>query len=304
MYQDLNLADVRAFTVIAEKGSFTIAAEKLGCSRSHLSKQLTQLERYLGVTLITRTTRAQRLTEQGRFFYERCQHALDIMEQAVAKTVDDAHNLQGKININCVGGYIGEEIVNQLVNDFMTLHPNIQVHLDFSSQRVDLVLDEFDLVFRMGELEDSGLVARKLMDIANCTLASPRYIAKHGRPEHPKELKHHACVTGSVHHWSYHRRSNKSHKTEVTITGALLCKNGRVMKSSALAGNGIVRLPEIYCSAELNAGTLVHLFDDWAISDTPLYLLYNRDQFQPARLRQFIEFTIQNFMKYVELPNA
>lgn len=304
MYQDLNLADVRAFTVIAEKGSFTVAAEKLGCSRSHLSKQLTQLERYLGVTLITRTTRAQRLTEQGRFFYERCQHALDVMEQAVAKTVDDAHNLQGKININCVGGYIGEEIVNQLVNDFMSLHPNIQVHLDFSSQRVDLVLDEFDLVFRMGELEDSGLVARKLMDIANCTLVSPSYIAKHGKPEHPKDLKFHACVTGSVYHWNYHRRSDKTQKAEVTITGALLCKNGRVMKSSALAGNGIVRLPEIYCSAELNAGTLVHLFDDWTISDTPLYLLYSRDQYRPARLKQFIDFTTENFMRYVELPYA
>ena len=304
MYQDLNLADVRAFTVIAEKGSFTLAADKLGCSRSHLSKQLTQLERYLGVTLITRTTRAQRLTEQGQFFYERCQHALDVMEQAVAKTVDDAHNLQGKININCVGGYIGEDIVNQLVNDFMSLHPNIQIHLDFSSQRVDLVLDEFDLVFRMGELEDSSLVARKLMDIANCTLAAPSYIEKHGRPQHPKDLKAHACVTGSIYHWNYHRKGDKSQKTEVTIAGALLCKNGRVMKSSALAGNGIVRLPEIYCSAELDSGELVHVFDEWTISDTPLYLLYNKDQFQPARLKQFIEFTMQNFMQYVELPEV
>ncbi|WP_028765576.1 LysR family transcriptional regulator [Shewanella fidelis] len=304
MYQDLNLADVRAFIVIAEKGSFTIAAEKLGCSRSHLSKQLTQLERYLGVTLITRTTRAQRLTEQGKFFFERCQHALDVMEQAVAKTVDDAHNLQGKININCVGGYIGEEIVNQLVNDFMSQHPNIQIHLDFSSQRVDLVLDEFDLVFRMGELEDSSLVARKLMDIVNCTLASPGYIAKNGRPSHPKELKQHLCVTGSVYHWNYHRVGNKTDKTEVTIAGSFLCKNGRVMKSSALAGNGIVRLPEIYCSAELDSGALVHVFDDWAILDTPLYLLYSKDQFQPARLRQFIEFTMQNFMHYVDLPEV
>ncbi|MCK8044957.1 LysR family transcriptional regulator [Shewanella sp. 1CM18E] len=304
MYQDLNLADVRAFTVIAEKGSFTIAAEKLGCSRSHLSKQLTQLERYLGVTLITRTTRAQRLTEQGQFFYERCRHALDVMEQAVAKTVDDAHNLQGKININCVGGYIGEEIVNQLVNDFMSQHPNIQIHLDFSSQRVDLVLDEFDLVFRMGELEDSGLVARKLMDIANCTLTSPDYIAKRGRPLHPKDLKNHSCITGSVYHWNYHRIANKSEKTEITIAGSFLCKNGRVMKSSALAGNGIVRLPEIYCSTELNSGALVHVFDEWTISDTPLYLLYSKDQFQPARLKQFIEFTTQNFMQYVELPEV
>ncbi|WOT05559.1 LysR family transcriptional regulator [Shewanella youngdeokensis] len=298
MYQDLNLADVRAFTVIAELGSFTLAAEKLACSRSHLSKQLTQLEAYLGVTLITRTTRAQRLTDQGEFFYERCQHALDVMEQAVAKTVDNAQNLQGTININCVGGYIGEEIVTRLVNDFIGTHPNISINLDFSSQRVDLVLDHFDLVFRMGELEDSGLIARKLIDIKNCTLAAPRYLEHKGQPVHPKELHDHNCIIGSINHWSFLHNADAQLKAEVAITGKLRCKNGRVIKSSALAGHGIVRLPQLYCVDELSRGELVHVFDEWVIPDTPLYLLYNKDKFQPARLREFIGFTTSHFNDY------
>ena len=299
MYKDLNLADVRAFTVIAEQGSFTLASEKLGCSRSHLSKQLTQLETYLGVTLITRTTRAQRLTDQGEFFYERCQHALDVMEQAVAKTVDNAQNLQGNININCVGGYIGEEIVTRLVNDFISAHPNISVNLDFSSQRVDLVLDHFDLVFRMGELEDSGLVARKLMDITNCTLAAPAYLEQKGIPSHPKALHEHSCIIGSINHWSFLHKADAQQKAEVAITGKFRCKNGRVMKSSALAGHGIVRLPELYCIDELRKGELVHVFEQWLIPATPLYLLYSKDKFQPARLREFIAFTTQHFLDYV-----
>ncbi|PKH60345.1 LysR family transcriptional regulator [Shewanella sp. Choline-02u-19] len=299
MYKDLNLADVRAFTVIAEQGSFTLAAEQLACSRSHLSKQLTQLESYLGVTLITRTTRAQRLTDQGEFFYERCQHALDVVEQAVAQTVDNAQNLQGNININCVGGYIGEEVVTRLVNDFMSAQPNISINLDFSSQRVDLVLDHFDLVFRMGELEDSGLVARKLMDINNCTLAAPGYLEQKGKPLHPKALNEHSCIIGTVNHWSFLQKEDVKQKTDVAITGKFRCKNGRVMKSSALAGQGIVRLPEIYCIDELSKGELVHVFDDWMIPATPLYLLYNKDKFQPARLREFISFTTAHFNDYV-----
>ncbi|PKG73556.1 LysR family transcriptional regulator [Shewanella sp. GutCb] len=299
MYKDLNLADVRAFTVIAEQGSFTLAADQLACSRSHLSKQLTQLESYLGVTLITRTTRAQRLTDQGEFFYERCQHALDVVEQAVAQTVDNAQNLQGNININCVGGYIGEEVVTRLVNDFMSAQPNISINLDFSSQRVDLVLDHFDLVFRMGELEDSGLVARKLMDINNCTLAAPGYLEQKGKPLHPKALNEHSCIIGTVNHWSFQQKEDVKQKTDVAITGKFRCKNGRVMKSSALAGQGIVRLPEIYCIDELSKGELVHVFDDWMIPATPLYLLYNKDKFQPARLREFISFTTAHFNDYV-----
>ncbi|ACA84896.1 LysR family transcriptional regulator [Shewanella woodyi] len=299
MNKDLNLADIRAFTVIAEQGSFTQAAEVLGCSRSHLSKQLLQLENLLGVSLITRTTRAQRLTEQGRFFFDSCQAALESIDQAVAVTVDNAQRLQGHININCVGGIIGEEIVTALVNDFISQYPDISVHLDFSSPRVDLVVDEFDLVFRMGELEDSAIVARKLMSIENMTMASPQYLAAHGYPNHPKDLKEHLCITGSIDHWLFEKRDDAKSKVEVAIKGGFKCKNGRVMKSAALADNGIVRLPRLYCPNELAKGELVSVFEDWRVADTPFYLLYCKDRFQPARLRAFISFTMKNFMKYV-----
>jgi DNA-binding transcriptional LysR family regulator len=299
MNKDLNLADIRAFTVIAEQGSFTLAAEVLGCSRSHLSKQLLQLEVLLGVTLIARTTRAQRLTEQGAAFFNSCQSALESIDQAVAMTVDSAQRLQGNININCVGGIIGEEIVTALVNDFITEYPDISVNLDFSSSRVDLVVDEFDLVFRMGELEDSSIVARKLMSIENMTMASPIYLERHGYPVTPKELKEHLCITGSIDRWLFESKEDAKHKVEVDIKGSFKCKNGRVMKSAAIAGNGIVRLPKLYCPNELASGELVSVFEHWRVADTPFYLLYCKDRFQPARLRAFVSFTTQNFMKYV-----
>jgi len=299
MNSELNLADIRAFTVIAKQGSFTQAAEVLGCSRSHLSKQLSQLEHFLGVSLITRTTRAQRLTEQGQQFFEQCQASLETIDRAVASTVDNARHLQGQININCVGGVIGEEIITALVNDFIALHPEISVNLDFSSQRVDLVVDEFDLVFRMGKLEDSGIVARKLMSIENMTMASPLYLKRRGYPDHPKELKDHLCITGSIDHWLFEQKSNSKNKVEVAINGGFRCKNGRAMKASAQAGNGIVRLPKLYCPQELASGELVSVFEDWRVADTPFYLLYHKDRFQPARLKAFVSFATQHFMEYI-----
>ena len=159
-------------------------------------------------------------------------------------------------------------------------------------------MDQFDLVFRMGQLEDSGLVARKLMDITNLTLASPKYLRSCGFPIDPKSLKSHQCITGSVSNWSFYHVDNCEHKLDVHINGVFRCKNGRAMKHSALAGNGVVRLPELYCSEELSQGELVSVFEDWRVADTPFYLLYHKDKFQPARIKKFISFTINNFMKY------
>ena len=299
MEQEINLSDIKAFVVIAEQGSFTKAAEVLSCSRSNLSRQLSQLEENLGVTLIARTTRAQRLTDQGKQFFERCKDSLEGIEQAVAITVDNAQNLQGNININSVGGCIGEEIIATLINDFITIYPDISINLDFSSQRVDLVVDEFDLVFRMGNLDDSGLIARKLMDIPIDTLASPAYLEKSTDLKHPKDLQQHQCITGSVNHWLFSEVADPDRKVEVPISGAFRCKNGRAMLNSARAGNGIVRLPSLYCSEDIQSGKLVSVFSEWTIPPTPFFLLYQQDKYQPARIRAFIAFVIDNFINYL-----
>ncbi|WP_237157843.1 substrate binding domain-containing protein [Shewanella psychrophila] len=226
------------------------------------------------------------------------QNTLSSIDQAVEIAVDNAHNLQGSIKINCVGGFLGEEVIASLVNDFIAKYPGISVELDFSSQRVDLLVEQFDLVFRMGELEDYGFVAHKLMSIENRILASPKYFNSRSYPTHPRELKVHLCITGAINSWSFYHVDDCEHKLDVHINGVFRCKNGRAMKHSALAGNGIVRLPGLYCSKELSRGELVSVFEGWRVADTPFYLLYHKDKFQPARLKTFISFTINNFMKY------
>ncbi len=295
MLNQINLSDIRSFVLIAQLGNFTKAAEALAVSRSHVSRQVSNLEKKMGVTLFIRTTRTQRLTESGQDFYIQCEEALNRIDQALLAAVDDTDKIRGSIQVNCVGGYLGEEVIAPMICQFIAQYPEINVSLDFSSHRVDLIEDEFDVAFRMGDLEDSGFVAKKLMNIEMGTLASQQYIKQNGRPKHPRDLNQHHCLVGSVTKWRFQSKNAQKSQTDVQIKGQLQCKNGRVLVQGALKSIGIIRVPRIYCFPELNAGELEEVFEEWEIPSVPFSAIYHRDKYQPRRLRIFIDFMKQEF---------
>ncbi len=294
MIDQINLADIRSFVLIVQKGNFTKAAEALGVSRSHVSRQISNLEQKIGVTLFIRTTRTLRLTQAGETFFKQCESALQDIDHALLAAVDDVEEIKGSIRVNCVGGYLGEELIAQLACEFMSKHPDVMLNLDFSSHRVDLIEEDFDVAFRMGKLEDAGFIAQKLMDVEMSTLASPDYLRERGQPHHPKELAAHSCLTGSVKRWYFvHRKSGKQY--DLAVNGNMQCKNGRVLVQGAKIGNGIIRVPKIYCEKEIQNQTLVEVFEDWLIPPVDFSIIYHRDQFQPKRIRMFIEYVKQHF---------
>ncbi len=293
MLDKVNLTDVRSFVLVAEQESFTRAADILDVSRSHVSRQITRLEKDLGVTLLTRTTRTLKLTPEGKGLYQRCQGALGNIDQALKISIEDTQELRGQLSVNCVGGYLGEEILVPLVNRFMNDHPGVSINLDFSSHRVDLIADEFDVAFRMGELQDAGFIARKLFDIQMATLASPKYLESHPEITHPKQLAQHRCLIGSVNRWSFIEDAT-GERFETVVNGNLQCKNGRALINGALHGNGIIRVPTLYCEEALEQGKLVTVFDDWHIPSVPFSMIYHRDKYRTARLSAFIEFVKSN----------
>ncbi len=300
MLKDISLPDIQAFVVIAQQGSFTKAADILGCSRSYLSRQLNQLEARLGVSLIIRTTRTQRLTQQGQTLFEQCQQSFNRIESAISGALESTNEIAGPLKINCVGGYIGETLIVELINGFSRRYPEIDITLDFDSRRVDLISGEFDFVFRMGRLDDSGLIARKLMDIEIVTLASPEYFKAKGRPSHPRALKQHHCITGSVKNWRFLSTSLKGKKGEsvtedVQVRGPFSCKNGHAMVNNAKAGLGIVRVPAMYCQSELANGELVPLFSEWQAASVALNLIYLQDNYQSKKLSVFKDYVIRYF---------
>ena len=147
MLNNINLSDVRTFVLIAKLGNFTKAAEAQSVSRSHVSRQISALEKQMKVTLLTRTTRSLKLTHAGERFYLQCEKALNEIDQALIAAVDDTQEVRGLIRVNCVGGYIGG-FISHYVAMFMAQYPQIQIYLDFSSHRVDLIQDDFDIAFR------------------------------------------------------------------------------------------------------------------------------------------------------------
>lgn len=296
MLDQVNLADVRSFVLIAQKGNFTKASETLGVSRSHVSRQISNLEKQMGVTLFIRTTRTLRLTDAGHTFFQQCEKALHDIDQALLSAVDEVEIVRGEIRVNCVGGYLGEDVVAEIASQFMTQHPEVSVNLDLSSHRVDLIEEHFDVAFRMGKLDDAGFIARKIMDVEMSTLASPGYLQSYGRPSHPKEFVNHHCLTGSVKRWSWYHRTEGQHY-DMNVSGQLQCKNGRVLVRGALNGNGIIRVPSVYCTQEIEQGKLVEVFDDWVIPSVDFSIIYHRDKFQPKRIRAFIDFVYDYFSR-------
>lgn len=295
MINSINLADIRSFVLIAQLGNFTKAAEALNVSRSHVSRQISSLEKQMKVTLLTRTTRSLKLTQAGERFYQQCEKAINGIDQALIAAVDDTEEVRGLIRVNCVGGYIGERIISKYVAEFMIEHPQIQVHFDFSSHRVDLIQDDFDIAFRMGPLEDSGFIAKKLMDIDVVTLASPSYVKLYGNPEHPSELNEHRCLTGSIKRWSFESDENAAEHVDVNIKGNLISKNGHALITNAMAGNGIIRVPRMYCTSAIKDGDLVEILPKWHIPSVLFSAVYHRDKYQPKRLKTFIDFIKQRF---------
>lgn len=295
MLNTINLADIRSFVLIAQLGNFTKAAEALGVSRSHVSRQMSALETKVAVKLVTRTTRTLKLTLAGEQLFKQCQSALNTIDQALIAAVDDTEQTRGLIRINCVGGYIGEQLIARYVSEFMALYPQINIELDFSSHRVDLINDEFDIAFRMGEIADAGFVAKKLMDVNIVTLASPAYINTFGEPCHPKELSEHRCLTGSVTRWSFKNIEAPSQLIDITVAGQLKCKNGHALLQGALAGVGIIRVPKMYCKAEIASGELVEILQQWQIPAVTFSAIYHSDKYRPKRLREFIDFIKTRF---------
>ena len=256
MNNNIEINDIKAFVAIAELGSFTKAAKYLGITRGHISKQVKKLEEDMGVRLIIRTTRSMTLTAEGDAFFRESKASFTRLSQAISSTIDDAEDVSGNININSVGGIIGEDVLAPILAKFAVINPKVHISLDFTSTRADLIGDKYDLILRMGKLDDSNFMAKKVADFEICTLASPDYLRQHKPINDPKDLKAHNCLTGSVKKWNLVNKKTKT-KSQITVSGNFTCPSGKSLLNAAKAGLGIVRLPKIYCLSELKSKKLV-----------------------------------------------
>jgi len=300
---NLSWRSIRAFIYVVDYKSFTAAAAATGFSKANLSQQVTDLEAALGVQLLIRTTRQLRLTDIGKGYYKRCKDAMTQLDSAAEWAATATGLLKGIIRINSVGGPVGEDIIAPLAIDFQRQNPGIEIHLDFSSVRVDLIEDHYDLVIRMGDLPDSRLIMRTLHTVTTRYVASPDFLKQHGAITCPQQLASLPLIRGSVDHWLLVRETEQH--TIFAETGMKVI-SGRAMRHAALAGLGVTRLADLYVQADLTRGDLIEILPNWS-EKTPLSIICPPLRYQQTRVRAFIDWlqqnVLRNYQKALESPN-
>ena len=279
---------METFAAVVDTGSFTAAAEQLGLSKSFVSKQISQLENHTGTRLLHRSTRKLSLTDEGKQFYKHCKLVVDEAIKAQEEIIDSQTNPRGRIRF-AIPQSIAISNLSSVIKRFQEKYPNILLEIIASGTTEKLIDEGFDLALRIGQLEDSTLVCRRLSECHYQTVASPRYLKEFGRPSHPKELTEHNCLiyASASRQWSY-QTNGESFK--VSARGNLVSNDGNMIVGAVLNGQGIAYGPSILYQPHVAQGKLKHLFEDYAIPPVSISIVYPSKQNISHKVSALISF--------------
>jgi DNA-binding transcriptional LysR family regulator len=279
------------FVAVAQSGSFSSAAKKLGCSTSHVSRQISRLEKRIGCILFARSTRQINLTENGTFYYQQCKQLVTGLQQANERLDQQQFNLSGTLKVSAAGGF-AESYIAPAFMEFAKQLADLSIDIDFNSRMVNFVEDGVDFAIRYGELTDSNLIARKLIRREMTAVASPYYLKKFGTPTHPAQLKHHRCIIANNDHWVFNIDGTKQ---TIKVTGNWRSNNSNVVLQACEQGFGIAYMPHSTFSDSIQRGELVPILNDFSISGATSWIVYQNKQFMPLRARLAIDFLVEKF---------
>lgn len=289
------LTSMEVFVKAADLGSFTAAGIRLGLSSQMVGKHVSTLEARLGVALLERTTRRQRLTETGRSFYERCRVILAEAAAADALAEDVTAAPSGRLRISAPVGY-GASGLAPVVTSFLASHPAMEIELCLTDRYVDLVDEAYDVALRLGPIGETSLAVRELASHDQVACASPEYLDRCGTPRTPPELADHAClgfVNWSGRPYSEWRFGRDGIIHPVEVRCRFQVNDGRVLVAAAIAGHGIILQPEAVVADAIASGDLVPVLTDYVAPSRTIYLLYTAREPQPSKLRAFVEYLIE-----------
>lgn len=282
------------FVAVAESGGFSSAAKVLGCSTSHVSRQIAKLEQRTGCVLLARTTRQMNLTESGTFYYQQCKQLVTGLQQANERLNQQQFNLSGTLRVSAAGGF-AESFVAPALMQFAKLHPELSVDIDFNSRMVNFVEDGIDFAIRYGELTDSNLIARKLVTRTMMAVASPSYLEKYGEPNHPNQLKTHRCIIANNNHWAFNIDGAIQ---SIRVKGQWRSNNSNVIVSACEQGLGIAYMPESTFEQSIKENKLVPVLKPYWSSGATSWVVYQNSQFLPLRARMAIDYLLEQFSNW------
>jgi DNA-binding transcriptional LysR family regulator len=288
------LTAMRVFIEIVDRGSVTAAAGALDMSRAMASRYLEGVEDWLGARLLHRTTRRLSLTDVGEQAISRCREMLELAEEVRAQTSQGGSEAQGKLRLTTTPSFAQAQLAAAVV-DFQERHLLVQVDLFVVDRAVNLVEERIDLAIRISNRVDPGLVARRLAICESVLCASPAYLARHGRPTVPNDLRKHRCITHSSGLGPEFKLRLGGQLTTVKADGNLTANETSVLRAAAVSGAGIAMLPTYYVGEDLMRGTLELVLPQYALDPLNIQAVYLSRRHQPRPLRLLIDFLSERF---------
>jgi DNA-binding transcriptional LysR family regulator len=309
------LKQLETFASVATRGSLTAAAKAEGVAPAIMGRRLDALEERLGVKLLVRTTRRITLTHEGSAFLEDCQRLLVELANAEGSVSAGGIRASGHLRVTAPAGF-GRRHVAPLVPRFHQMHPEVTISLNLSDRVVDVAGEAFDCAVRVGDMPDSSLVSVRLADNRRRCVATPEFLRRHGTPEHPSDLARFACLTLSsdasqTRGWAFRvPRTAHGRQEESALPGArvpelvylkphgpLDCSDGQVLHDWCLEGHGIAWRSTWEVEAEIDAGLLVPVLDEFAALPNGIYAVYPHARHQPLRVRLWLDFLKEQFAR-------
>ncbi|REL36749.1 LysR family transcriptional regulator [Thalassotalea euphylliae] len=282
--------DIFLFVQVVDEGSFSRVAEKLAMTNSVVSKRISRLEQELNVQLFYRTTRKLNLTEAGHALYGKARLAKQALQDAQDTVTGYGDAVRGKIKVT-VPVVSAHVILSRSIAEFCKLYPDVEIELIVTNRMVDIINDGFDLAIRTADLEDSSLIARRLIDSRWVVCASPGYVAQHGKPPHPAQLKDHQCLIYKYEgvgpdNWQF---SDHEQDFYVQVVGRFHANSLESIRQALLNDFGIAYLPQVLIHEDLKSGRLVPLLDDYAAKNLGVYAVYPRSRQPDKKLNLLVE---------------
>lgn len=287
--------DMRIFCQVMDSGSFTAAADKLGLSKQFVSRRLMQLEERLGVRLLNRSTRRLDVTPLGQSYYESALRLLGEVEEVEQGIAGQNSEPRGTLRLSAPLSFALAHL-GCLLPLFLQRYPQVSVEVDLSDRPVDLLSEGYDLVLRIGVLEDSTLIARRIATIQRVYCASPGYLASRGVPQHPEQLSGHDCLPYGHGRQVQWRFQVKGKAMNINVGGRMRVNNGELLKDAAVADLGITYLPTFIVGQALQDGRLVRVLEDFEPEPLTLSAVYPQHRQGSRPVQALIEFLRERLM--------
>lgn len=287
---------MQVFQRIVTRGSFAGAADDLGLSPSAISKLISRLEQRLGIRLINRSTRRLALTHEGELYYQSSRDVLRAIEAAEAEIASARTAPRGRLRVHVFPTFAVDHL-SAALPDFLARYPRISFDFLVTNRAVDLLAENVDLALRVGELTDSTMVARRISALTQVVCASPKYLARHGRPLEPVDLRRHSCLTLShfpgANKWTFCRQDSS---VEISVGGPVSADSAHMLLRLATEGLGIVRFGDNVVARGIQTGLLEPLLQEWEQRENfPLWAILPPGRQRTPKVRVFLDFLAERF---------